>query len=71
MKKVLLTLSVAVLSTALVAQNSAHKIIKGKTLESGTVHYEQGVKPDKKFDGEAAQFAHALPKVRKSEKMMF
>ncbi len=71
MKKVLLTLSVAVLSTALVAQNSVHKIIKGKTLESGTVHYEQVVKLDIKLDGDAAQFAHALPKERKSEKILF
>lgn len=71
MKKTLLTLSVAVLCTASVAQNNAHKVIEGKTIESGTVFYEQVVKLDIKLEGDAANFAHLLPKERKSKKLLY
>jgi GLPGLI family protein len=39
-------------------------------LLAGTVVYEQTTKLDIQLEGDAAQFAHALPKERKSEKVL-
>lgn len=39
-------------------------------LLAGSVIYEQTVKLDIQLEGDAAQFAHALPKERKSEKIL-
>lgn len=71
MKKTLLTLWVLALCTIIVAQNNADKAIKDKTIESGTVFYEETVKLEIKLEGEAANFAHALPKERKSNKVLY
>ena len=38
---------------------------------SGTVVYEQIMKLDIKLDGDAAQFAHMMPKERKSNKVLY
>ncbi len=40
------------------------------SLATGSVIYQQTVKLDIQLEGDAAQFAHALPKERKSEKIL-
>ena len=61
MKKSLLLISAIILGLNLNAQENT----------SGTVVYEQVMKLDIKLDGDAAQFAHMMPKERKSNKVLY
>ena len=66
MKRTVLTLFVITLTIAIIAQNEVKTSIK-----SGTVYYEQVVKLNIKLEGDAAEFAHALPKERRSKKLLY
>ena len=61
MKKSLLFISAIIFGLCLNAQENT----------SGTVVYEQVMKLDIKLDGDAAQFAHMMPKERKSNKVLY
>lgn len=61
MKKSLLLIQAIILGLFLNAQENT----------SGTVIYEQVMKLDIKLEGDAAQFAHMMPKERKSNKVLY
>jgi GLPGLI family protein len=65
MKKSILMILVMLTGSLMFAQQGGTGI-----LMSGAVIYEQIVKLDIQLEGEAAQFAHMLPKERKSEKIL-
>jgi len=65
MKKTLLALTIFVTSIFATAQNEVKK-----SITEGTVYYEQVIKLNIQLDGDAAQFAHALPKERRSNKVL-
>lgn len=65
MKKTVLLIMAYMAGTMMMAQSSGNGF-----LLSGGVIYEQITKLDIQLEGDAAQFAHALPKERKSEKIL-
>jgi len=54
----------------LLMMNTTAQEIRGGLLLSGTVIYEQTIPLDIQLDGDASQFAHALPKEQKSQKIL-
>lgn len=61
MRKLLLFIPIIILGLNSIAQDNT----------SGTIVYEQVIKLDIKLVGDAAQFAHMLPKERKSNKVLY
>ena len=65
MKKTLFTLTATLIVLATMAQNEVKK-----SSTQGTVYYQQVNKLNIQLEGDAAQFANALPKERKSRKLL-
>ena len=65
MKRSILVLGFGITATLLMAQNNSNGF-----LLSGSVIYEQIVQLNIQLEGDAAQFADAIPKERKSEKIL-
>ncbi len=64
MKKTLFAIALLLIANAIAAQNEI------KSITEGTVYYQEVVKLDIKLEGDAAQFANALPKEQKSKKLL-
>lgn len=65
MKNLLMALILMLITSAAVAQNET------KSITEGMVFYKQVMKLEIKLEGDAAQFAHALPKERKTKKLLY
>lgn len=65
MKKSIVVLLAVVTGSMVMAQQGPDGF-----LLAGTVRYQQTTKLDIQLEGDAAQFAHAMPKERKSEKIL-
>lgn len=64
MKNTLLAMAISLIAFAMSAQQEV------KNIKEGTVFYQQTTKLELKLEGDAAQFAHALPKERTTKKIL-